>query len=150
MQQPIPVHQQGERNLTMEPVTWDIANHVEHLLGRFHGPLSFRIIIQPLVAIVLAIRAGLKDARAGRPAFGWALVTDSAHRSQLLRESWNDVAMVFIAAVIIDLIYEIIVLRRIYLGQSLIVATTLALVPYMVIRGPVNRIARLWRRRRPG
>ncbi|MDB6068675.1 MAG: hypothetical protein JWR26_4883 [Pedosphaera sp.] len=126
----------------METATREILNHIYHLCGRLQGPFSFRIIIQPLVAVALAIRAGVRDARAGRPPHGWAIVTDSANRSRLLLESWKDVAKVFVAAVIIDIIYEIIVLRRIYPIQSLIVATTLALIPYLLVRGPVNRIAR--------
>ena len=40
----------------------------EMLIGREHGPLAFRIIIQPLVATFLAVRAGLRDAHAERPA----------------------------------------------------------------------------------
>jgi hypothetical protein len=50
----------------------------------------------------------------------------------------------FTAAVIIDLIYEVIELRWIYPGQALIVAAVLALPSYLVIRGLANRIARLW------
>jgi hypothetical protein len=135
------------RKPTMEAVTQEILKHIHHLLGRIEGPLSFRIVIQPLVAAVLAVRAGVKDAREGRPPHGWAILTDSANRGKLLRESWSDTAKVFVMAVIIDLIYEIIALRRIYPVQSLIVATTLALVPYLILRGPVNRIARCWLRR---
>ena len=33
------------------------------LVGRETGPLAFRFIIQPLVATMLGVRAGLKDAR---------------------------------------------------------------------------------------
>jgi len=36
------------------------------LIGRETGPLAFRFIVQPLVATVLGVRAGLKDARARR------------------------------------------------------------------------------------
>lgn len=131
----------------METVTHEILKQINHLLGRIEGPLSFRIVIQPLVAMVLAVRAGVRDAREGRPPHGWAILTDSANRGKLLQESWRDTAKVFIAAIIIDLIYEVIALRRIYPGQSAIVATTLALVPYLIIRGPANRIARCWLRR---
>jgi hypothetical protein len=60
-----------------------------------------------------------------------------------LREGWREVAKVFVVAVVIDLIYEIIVFHKIYPGQSLIVAAILALLPYPVIRGLVNRILRL-------
>lgn len=122
----------------------------ENLVGRVHGPLEFRLILQPLVAAILAIRAGLRDARAGRTAYGWTIVTDSVHRRDLLREGWKDVAKVFVAAVIIDLVYEIIVFHRIYPGESLIVAMILALVPYLLMRGPLNRISRRWYRANGG
>ena len=39
------------------------------LLGRDEGPLTFRLIVQPLVAIFFAIRSGLRDAREGKPLF---------------------------------------------------------------------------------
>jgi hypothetical protein len=67
-----------------------------------------------------------------------------------LREGWRQVAKVFVAAIIIDLIYEIVVFRAIYPGQALIVAAILALLPYPLIRGSVNRILRLrFRGRKP-
>jgi hypothetical protein len=120
---------------------------LEELIGRVNGPLAFRLIIQPSVAAIIAIRAGSKDAREGRPAFGWAIVNDPVHRRERLREGWKDVAKVFVAAVVIDSVYEIIVFHRIYLHQPLIVAATLAIVPYLLIRGPLNRIAQNWIRR---
>ena len=116
----------------------------EMLIGREHGPLAFRIIIQPMVAAFLAVRAGLRDARAGRPAYGWTVTTDPVDRQELIRQGWKDVGRLFAAAVIVDLIYEIIVYRWIYPGQALIVAATLALPAYFLIRGLANRFARWW------
>ena len=49
---------------------------------------------------------------------------------------------VFIAAIVLDLTYELIVYRWVYPGQALIVAEVLAFIPYLLIRGPVTRIAR--------
>ena len=115
----------------------------EELVGRVDGPMTFRFVLQPLTATILATRAAMRDAREGRPAYGWALVTDAPRRRALLREGWREVAKVFVAAVIIDLIYEVIVFHTIYPGQSLIVAAVLALLPYPLIRGSVNRILRL-------
>jgi len=45
----------------------------ENLAGRLSGPMNFRLVIQPTVAGILAIRAGLKDARGGRPFCGLPL-----------------------------------------------------------------------------
>ena len=118
-----------------------------NLIGRVGGPLTFRLILQPAVAIFFAIRDGLQDARQGRPAYFWALFTEPAHRRDLLREGWKAVAKVFVMAFIIDVIYQLIVLRWIYPGEALLTAFILAFVPYLLVRGPVNRVARLWHRR---
>jgi hypothetical protein len=117
------------------------------LIGRIGGPLTFRLILQPAMAIFFAIRDVLQDARQGRPAYFWALFTEPAHRRDLLREGWKAVAKVFVIAFIIDVIYQFIVLRWVYPGEALLTAFILAFVPYLLVRGPVNRIARLWQRR---
>lgn len=120
------------------------------LVGRLHGPLAFRLIIQPVVAAVLAIRAGLEDARTGRPAYGWAVVADKVQRGELLREGWKHISRLFLAAVVVDMIYEIIAFHWIYPGQALLVAGVVAVPSYLLLRGPANRIARaLLRNRHP-
>jgi hypothetical protein len=114
------------------------------LLDRVHGPFSFRFVLQPLTAAVIAGRAAVRDARAGRPAYGWAVLTNRAQRRELLRQGWRDVARVFFFAVAMDLLYEVIVFHRIYPGQSLIVAAVLALLPYPFIREVCNRFVCRW------
>jgi hypothetical protein len=118
----------------------------EGLLARIGGPMTFRIILQPTMAALLALRAGLKDAHDGRPPYLWTVVTDPLQRDVLLREGWKSIARVFFLAVIMDVIYQWIVQHWIYPLETLIVAIVLAVVPYLLIRGPVNRIARRWRR----
>lgn len=108
-----------------------------------HAPLSFRLIIQPLIAVFFAIRSGMQDARAGRPLFFWAVVmSDPAHRRELLQEGWKHVGKVFIAAVMVDIIYQIIVRHWVYPSEALMVAAILSVLPYLVMRGLVNRILR--------
>jgi hypothetical protein len=114
----------------------------ENLIGRSAGPLNFRLLIQPTVATVIAIRAGLKDAQEGRPTFLWAAISNPDYRPELLRQGWKDVGKVFILAMVLDSIYQLIVHRGVYVLELLITATVLAIVPYVLIRGPVNRIAR--------
>ena len=74
--------------------------------------MTFRLILQPLVAATLAIKAGLLDAKTGRPAYGWTILTSPTDRAALL------------------------------------VAFLLACVPYLLIRGPVNRLAHAGRQHR--
>jgi hypothetical protein len=104
--------------------------------------MNFRLFVQPTVAAVIAIQAGLKDAMEGRPAFLWAAFTNSDYRSELLHQGWKEIRTVFILATILDAIYQLIVHRGVYVGETLITATLLAIVPYVLIRGPVNRVAR--------
>ena len=114
----------------------------ENLIDRVSGPMTFRLILQPLMAIIFAIRSGLKDAKEGKPAYFWALFTDSVHRRDMLRDGWKSVGRIFILAIIIDAIYQFIVFRWFYPGEAILVAAILAFIPYLLIRGPVNRIAR--------
>src|SRR6267142_2253306 len=118
-----------------------------NLFDRVGGPMTFRIILQPAMATLLAVLAGLRDAREGRPPYLWTVLTDPLQRADLLRAGWGAIARVFLLAVIMDIIYQWIVLRWIYPGEVLIVALFLAVIPYLLIRGPVNRIARRWRQK---
>ena len=119
-----------------------LARIWEDLIGRIHGPLTLRLILQPSMAVFFGIRDGLKDARTGRPAYFWAIFTTPGLRRTLLSEGWASVAKVFVMALILDTVYQLIVFRWVYPLESLIVAFVLALLPYILIRGPINRIAR--------
>jgi hypothetical protein len=116
------------------------------LSDRVGGPMTFRIILQPLMACLLAVRAGLKDAREDRPPYLWTILTDATQRASLVREGWRSVARVFVLAIVMDVIYQLIVQRWIYPGETLIVAVALAVIPYLLLRGPVNRLVRRLRR----
>ena len=121
----------------------DLLNRIfENLIGRVSGPMKFRLILQPLMAIIFAVRSGLKDAKEGKPAYFWGLFTDPDNRRNMLRDGWKSVGKVFVIAIIIDLVYQFIVFRWFYPGEALLVAAILAFIPYLLIRGPVNRIAR--------
>lgn len=121
----------------------------EELFGRLTGPMSFRLIIQPVVATILAIRAGWTDAREGRPIFFWTLAQDPAKTRVMLGNLWRIAGKVFLVALVLDGIYQLIVFHWIYPLQALIVATLLALVPCMIVRAVGNRIVTLARRRQP-
>ena len=48
----------------------------DQLIAQPSGPLAFRLILQPIMATILAILDGLKDARVGRPPFSWTILSD--------------------------------------------------------------------------
>lgn len=118
---------------------------VHNLLARLDGPLHFRFVFQPLMAIIFAVVDGVRDAKAGKPAYFWALCSTPQSRKALVRDGWKSVGKIFILAIILDSVYQMEVHSTIYAGELLIVAFMLAIVPYLVVRGPVNRIARLFR-----
>ena len=114
----------------------------EDLIGRSDGPMTFRLIMQPAMAVLFAIRAGLRDAREGQPPFLWAFFSNPGRRHELLRQARNDVGNVFILALVLDAIYQVIVHSGIYALELLLTATILALVPYVIVAWPrVTRLA---------
>lgn len=127
----------------------DALQRDEYLLFiREHGPLAFRMILQPLVATVIAIRAGLRDVRSGRRPFAVLMATEPALRRTLLREIWGDIGRLYLLAVVIDLVFQVVVSRSVDVVQALAIAAILAFPAYLFVRGLTNRIAR--RRRTPG
>lgn len=118
------------------------SGYLTDLLGRLDGPLQFRFYIQPCVAAVLAIRDGAGDARSGRSAYGWTLLTDSAQRRYMLADGWKGISKVFILACVLDIAYQIVVWHGLRPLQALPVAILLAVLPYVALRGPVNRLLR--------
>jgi len=122
------------------------ARVLDDLIARVSGPMRFRLVLQPLMASTLAILAGLKDARAGKPPYFWTMLTVPARRADMIRDGWRRVGRVFILALVLDIAYQIVVLRFVYPLEAIIVSFVLAVVPYLILRGPVNRLVR---RRRP-
>jgi hypothetical protein len=62
------------------------------------GPLKFRLFLQPIMAVIFAVRDGLKDAREGQSPYFWAIFTEPERRGTLIRHGWRSVAKVFILA----------------------------------------------------
>ena len=112
-----------------------------NMAGRLDGPLHLRFILQPLMSGLFALRDGFHDAQRGEPAYFWSLFTDSGRRTARLKEGWRSIGRIFLLALAIDAIYQIIALRHFYAGEAVITALLLAIVPYILLRGPVNRVA---------
>ena len=112
------------------------------LIARVSGPMKFRLVLQPAMAAFFAIRAGLADARAGKRPYFWGLLSDPAERVDLIKDGWKSVGRVFILALVLDAVYQMIVLHFVYPGEMIIVAFILAILPYLIMRGLVTRLAR--------
>lgn len=115
------------------------------LLDRPSGPMSFRFILQPLLAVIAAGHDGLKDARGGRTPYLWTVARHSRKRAGRLREGLIAIARIILLGLAMDLCYQLLVFRTFYPSEAVIIAFLLVFIPYLVIRGPVTRIARWWR-----
>jgi hypothetical protein len=113
---------------------------VQDMSDRITGPMKFRLILQPVMASIFAIVAGLKDAKLGNPPYFWSLFTNSGHRAEMLRDGWKSVGKVFVLAMVLDIVFQIRVLNTVYPGEVVIVAFLLAIVPYLLLRGLVTRL----------
>jgi hypothetical protein len=115
----------------------------EHLLGRAGGPLNFRLVVMPTVVTILALLADRRDAREGRPVVLGAFITDPVERRRLFRLALKDIGRVFMVAIVLDTAYQLMVFRWVYPGEVLVVAVVCAIVPYVLVRGPIAKTARL-------
>jgi hypothetical protein len=113
---------------------------VQNLIDRISGPMSFRFILQPVMASVFAIIAGLRDAKAGRSPYFWSLIKGHDRQADI-RDGWKNVGKVIIVALVLDIVYQVMVLRFIYFGEAVIVAFVVVIVPYFILRGLTNRLA---------
>jgi hypothetical protein len=118
------------------------------LIERPGGPLRFRFILQPVMAAIAAWVDGLKDAKLGRSPYFWTILTRRGERGGRLLEGLITTARVILLGLVMDVIYQIIVLKTLYPGEAVVVALLLGFIPYLLLRGPVARIAR-WRMRAP-
>lgn len=121
-----------------------LARFGTDLLARPSGPLGFRFFVQPLMAMLLAMRDGVGDARSGRSPYFWTVLHDAAHHAERLAEGLKATAKVIVLGVLIDAAYQMKVHGSFYAGEALLIALLLGFVPYLLIRGPVDRIARRW------
>ena len=102
--------------------------------------MTFRIILQPTMAILYAIRDGRRDAREGKPPYFWGLFTHPAERAAMVRDGWKAIVRVIVLGIVMDVIYQFIVFKWIYPVQMLVVVLVLVVLPYLLLRGPINRL----------
>jgi hypothetical protein len=119
-----------------------IQRLLHDLLERPDAPMRFRFVLQPIMAAIAAVHDGREDARIGRSPFFVTLLRNPQERIGLLREALNATARIILLGLVMDVIYQAMVLKTFYPNEALAIALLLAFVPYLIIRGLVLRIAR--------
>jgi hypothetical protein len=121
----------------------------DQLQDRVSGPMKFRIVLQPIMATYFAIRMGLSDAKSGKDPYFWSFLIGRGHRFDIVKDGWKSVGRVVLLAGGLDLVYQYFVESSIHLRAAIIVAFVLAVVPYVIVRGTVTRIANALMTRSP-
>jgi hypothetical protein len=114
----------------------------EDMLARLSGTGRFRFVLQPVAALLVGMRDGIRDSRAGCPPFLSALVFQRARRTDLLRSAFASVRDLVAIAIILDVISQFLIFREIHPGAALVLGPVLVSVPYSISRALANRIAR--------
>ena len=131
--------------LVMHGVSGEVLSRIWHnMLDRPGGPFVFRFVLQPIMATAAALRGGLHDARIGRSPFLWTVLTDPAQRRGRLDEALIATSRIVLLGLAMDTVYQVIEFDTFFPAEALVIALLLGVLPYMVLRGLVTRIARRW------
>jgi hypothetical protein len=120
----------------------DVERAWRNIAARPGGPMTFRFVLQPTMAAIAAGRDGIKDARTGRWPYLWILVHDPAQRMSRLNEGLISTVRIILLGLVMDTVYQVAILKTFYPGEAAVVALVLAFLPYLILRGPINRAAR--------
>ncbi len=112
------------------------------LVERPTGPMKFRFLLQPVMATVAAVRDGCADALARPPPYFAVLLSNNRERTGRLHEGLNATARIILLGLVMDMIYQALVLGRFYLSEAVNIALLLAYVPYVIMRGLATRAYR--------
>jgi len=118
------------------------SQFLEELPQRFTGRGRFRFILQPMLAILLGVRGGLADARAGNPPYLFSLLFHAGRRRELLRSGAAAVRTLLAMGVILDVVFQLVLYRAVHPGAAVLVGPILIAVPYALSRALTTRLAR--------
>ncbi len=116
---------------------------LEDLPKRLTGPGRFRFVLQPAIAILLGIRGGMVDARAGRPPFLQGVLLHRGLRRELMKSGFESVGNLLLMGILLDAVCQWLILGASYPGAALVVGPCLIAGPYSLARALSNRLARL-------
>lgn len=123
---------------SVNPTFWN------DILGRLSGPMTFRFYLQPTMAFIAALPDGINDAKLGRSGFFWASWGHPGAKTGRLRMGLIATARIILLGLSMDAIYQFRVFDRFFPVEALVMAILLAVIPYFLFRGIIERVARMW------
>ncbi len=115
---------------------------LEDIPKRLAGPGRFRFLFQPVIAILLGVRSGLADAREGRPPYLYGLLFHPGLRRGLMRSGFESVVNLLMMGILLDSLFQWVLIGASYPGAALIVGPVLIVLPYSLARALSNRLVR--------
>src|SRR5438309_1476519 len=121
----------------------------EELVARIgSGPMQFRLIVQPAMALLLGMRDGIMDAKLGSPPFLWGLLFRREHLKPSLKSAVRRLIGPVVVATLADALVQYLMFGYIRPVTAMIVGILLVGLPYASARGLSNRF-RSVRKSRP-
>ena len=115
---------------------------LDDLPARFTGRGRLRFLLQPTIAIILGVRGGVADARAGNPPYLVGLLFHEGRRAELARSGWATIRNLLAVGIILDLVFQLVLYRSVHPGAALVVGPIFIGGPYALSRALSNRLAR--------
>lgn len=119
----------------------------QSMIDRPGGPMTFRFVLQPAMAALMAAIDGMRDARIGDAPYLTRILTDRERRLGALSEGIVSTARILLLALGMDVVCQVVGFGTFYPGEAAVIAVLLGFAPYLILRGPFARIARWWLRR---
>ena len=113
---------------------------MDYILALITGPGTLRFVIQPALAILLGIRDGRNDAKAGKTPYLYVLLFEPRNRKSALGGGLRAIIIPFILAVAIDSALQFYIFGVWRLQWALVVGLGLVALPYVLSRAISNRV----------
>ena len=113
---------------------------LDKIEARITGPFHFRLIIQPVVAIIVGILHGRADVKSGERPFAFKLLSDKKNLKPNLIKAVKTIKIPLLLGVGLDLIAQFLLFDRIRIWGALVVGILIVFLPYALSRGISNRI----------
>ncbi len=107
---------------------------------RLSGPGRFRFVLQPVTAAILGILGGLSDARSGTPPYLSGVLFHRGLRRELVKSGFRTVVNLVLMGILLDAIFQWVILGVSYPGAALVIGPVLIVLPYSLSRALSNRV----------
>ena len=89
-----------------------MGNHLENELAteltqRWNGPFNLRLLLQPTMALLFALRDGRRDAASGSDPYLQRIFFNASERSATIASAWAAIGKVLIIAFVLDMAFQL-------------------------------------------